>query len=127
MGVSSPKFLGGVAAWTYYRLLPSPIPAIAPYVVRTHHIHGTRATDDTTPYLAEHNAFDTQKQPQTIRTATKKYVSASQSGRLRLRDVRIWAWMSSREDGDHEYRVEGDAANAIRFLNDFGFVFMELL
>jgi hypothetical protein len=54
-------------------------------------------------------------------------VSASQSGRLRLRDVRIWAWMSSREDGDDDYRVEDDAANAIRFLNDFGFVCMELL
>ena len=81
-------------------------------MVRTNHIHGTRTTDDTTPYLAEPSAFDTQKQPQTIRTATKKYVSASQSGRLRLRDVRIWAWMSSREDGDDDYRVEDDA---IRF------------
>jgi hypothetical protein len=35
--------------------------------------------------------------------------------------------MSSREDGDDDYRVEDDAANAIRFLNDFGFVCMELL
>ena len=26
----------------------SPIPAVPPYFVRTHHIHGTRTTDDTT-------------------------------------------------------------------------------
>ena len=35
--------------------------------------------------------------------------------------------MSSREDGDDDYRVEDDAANAIRFLNDFVFVFIVLL
>ena len=81
-----------------------------------------RTTDDTTPDLAEPSAFDTEKQPQTIRPATKKHVSAIQSDGLRLQDVRIWAWMTSREDGDDDYRVENDDANAIRFLHDFVFV-----
>ena len=46
---------------------------------------------------------------------------------LRLQDVRIWAWMTSREDGGDDYRVEDDDANAIRFSNDFVFVLMVLL
>ena len=32
--------LGGSAALLYFGLLPSPIPAVPPYLMKTHHIHG---------------------------------------------------------------------------------------
>ena len=35
-----PQFLVGFSILWYFGLLPSPIPAIPPYLVKTHHIHG---------------------------------------------------------------------------------------
>ena len=35
-----PPILGGIPILLYFGLLPFPIPAIPPYLVKTHHIHG---------------------------------------------------------------------------------------
>ena len=55
-----PPILGGNLKYTSDHC-ESPIPAVPPYFVRTHHIHGTRTTDDTTQ---EHMNNSTQKSTQ---------------------------------------------------------------